>query len=158
MTTTAFIAKYQLPVIYSSIGNSLLPSVIMAQAALETGWGASVVGNNMFGIKANGAFSPYWKGNAVNANTQEVINGSTGTYNLAFRQYASVQDSISDHTYFLIQNPRYKAVFAASTPEAQCQALQAAGYATDPAYANKLISIITKYGLKDLDKKKRLLK
>jgi flagellum-specific peptidoglycan hydrolase FlgJ len=154
MIATDFIAAYSTPVVLSSLGTALLPSVIMAQAALETGWGASVVGNNMFGIKASGATSPYWKGNSVSADTEEVIGGETGTYNLAFRQYANVQDSISDHTYFLRQNSRYASVFTAKTPENQCNALQAAGYATDPNYASKLISIINKYGLASLDKKK----
>jgi flagellum-specific peptidoglycan hydrolase FlgJ len=155
MTPTDFIGRYQNPVIIASMATGLFPSVTMAQAALETGWGASVVGNNMFGIKASGATSPYWKGNSVNSNTKEVIDGQTGTYNLAFRQYADVSDSIKDHTYFLKQNGRYAGVFSATTPEDQCRALQAAGYATDPTYANKLIQVITKYGLKDLDKKKR---
>ena len=155
MTASAFIAQYSNAVILSCITNGLFPSVTMAQAALETGWGTSVVGNNLFGIKASGATSPYWKGASVNATTHEVYNGVSALYKLNFRQYASVQDSISDHSYFLKQNGRYANVFSAATPEDQARALQAAGYATDPSYASKLIQIITKYDLKALDKKKR---
>ena len=129
----------------------------MAQMALETGWGASIPANNAFGIKAKGALSPYWDGSVYNAKTKEVYNGQTVTITDGFRAYASVQDSISDHNYFLKQNKRYtnSGVFSAATPEDQARALKAAGYATDPAYADKLISIINKYGLKSLDEKKK---
>jgi flagellum-specific peptidoglycan hydrolase FlgJ len=140
-----FISQYSDDVIQASQGNNLFPSVIMAQMCLETGYGKSKVGNNMFGVKATGAHSPYWNGAAMNADTTEVIDGQSGTYNLAFRAYDSIAQSIKDHSYFLLQNPRYKAagVFDAATPQDQARALQAAGYATDPDYATKLISTIT---------------
>ena len=157
LSATQFIAQFENAVIEATAGTGIFPSVKMAQAALETGWGKSLSGNNnnMFGIKAAGIHTPYWTGGYVIANTSEVIGGITGKYNLAFRKYASVSDSIRDHSYFLTQNSRYEKVFTAATPEAQAQALQAAGYATDPGYAGKLISVINQYGLKRLDLKKK---
>ncbi|MCX6265877.1 MAG: glucosaminidase domain-containing protein [Bacteroidetes bacterium] len=146
-----FFKKYGAALVEATQGTPLFPSIKAAQAALETGYGKSTIGNNLFGIKAAGAHSPYWQGKAQAAKTTEVLNGKAGTYNLEFRAYNSTADSIKDHSYFLLQNPRYKkaGVFTATTPEQQARALQAAGYATDPAY-----DIITKYGLKSLDKKK----
>ncbi|MEI6062308.1 MAG: glucosaminidase domain-containing protein [Bacteroidota bacterium] len=154
---TDFIAKFENAVILACAGSKIFPSVKMAQACLETGYGDHIFYNNMFGIKASGATSPYWNGNSKVSATQEVINGTEGTYNLAFRQYTTMADSIRDHTYFLQTNKRYttNGVFAAITPEAQCDALQKAGYATDPNYASTLKSIITNYNLKRLDQKKK---
>lgn len=156
MTPTQFISTYQNPVINACIGTRIFPSVKMAQMALETGWGKSIAANNAFGIKAKGAKGPYWNGDVYNAQTKEVINGKTISIVDGFRAYKNVADSIKDHTWFLEQNTRYTAggVFSATTPEAQAQALQKSGYATDPGYASKLISIINQYGLKKLDEKK----
>jgi len=154
-----FIATYRAPIIRSTIGTGIFPSVKMAQAALETGWGKSSIGNNLFGIKARGNHSPYWKGHAITADTTEYIQGEAGIYKEGFRVYNSIEDSIRDHTHFLQTNPRYKAnnVFAAETPEAQAMALQTAGYATDPNYATKLINIINQHNLKELDEKKKII-
>ena len=125
---------------------------------LETGWGKSKVGNNMFGIKAQGKKSPFWNGEAIKADTTEFIQGESGTYNLAFRKYPSIEASIRDHTHFLQDNSRYAAagVFKSQTPEQQAQALQNAGYATAPNYAAALINVIKSYNLKTLDEKKKL--
>jgi flagellum-specific peptidoglycan hydrolase FlgJ len=155
-----FFKQFGNSIIEACQGTPIFPSVKAAQMALETGYGKSKVGNNMFGIKASGAHSPYWSGRAQTAKTTEVIEGKAGTYNLAFREYNSISDSIRDHSYFLLQNPRYRkaGVFGASTPEQQAKALQAAGYATDPGYADKLIQIINRYGLKSLDEKKKRMK
>lgn len=157
MTSAQFIAKYENSVIEACAGTTIFPSVKMAQAALETGWGKSVPNNNLFGIKASGKLTPYWKGESGISRTREVIDGISGEYNLAFRSYASLADSIRDHTYFLQTNSRYSknGVFTAGTPEAQCKALQSAGYATDPNYANSLISVINSHNLKRLDVKKK---
>ena len=151
-----FFRQYGPAIVEACQGTAIFPSVKAAQMALETGYGKSKVGNNMFGIKAQGATSPYWKGKTISANTTEVIQGKAGTFNLAFRDYNSVADSIRDHSYFLLQNPRYRkaGVFSAKTPQDQTRALQAAGYATDPGYSDKLIQIIARYGLESLDKKK----
>jgi flagellum-specific peptidoglycan hydrolase FlgJ len=154
---TEFIAKYEAAIIEACAGTKLFPSLKMAQAALETGWGASIPNNNLFGIKAAGKITPYWKGESKISNTREVINGNSGQYNLAFRSYTTLADSIRDHSYFLQVNPRYTTagVFAATTPQAQAEALQRAGYATDPNYALTLKMIILNYNLERLDQKKK---
>lgn len=153
MTPVAFIATFTTAIVNASQNTGIFPSVKMAQMALESGWGAHIIGNNAFGIKAAGAYSPYWQGAAINADTLEYVNGNYQSGPAMFRAYRSVQDSISDHTYFLQQNARYTnaGVFSATTPEAQAHALKAAGYATDPQYAYKLINIINNYNLKTLD-------
>ncbi|MCX6250732.1 MAG: glucosaminidase domain-containing protein [Bacteroidetes bacterium] len=151
-----FIRDHSEAVLEASLNTPLLPSVIMAQMGLETGWGKSKVGNNMFGIKAEGQKSPYWEGAVMNADTTEFVAGQARSYNLAFRAYRSITDSIKDHSYFLLQNPRYRkaGVFAAKTAAEQAIALQSAGYATDPEYADKLIQVMDRYDLYELDKKK----
>jgi flagellum-specific peptidoglycan hydrolase FlgJ len=157
MTPTEFIAKYSSAVVKACVGTGIFPSVKLAQMALETGWGKAIPANNAFGIKAKGATGKYWDGSVYNSRTKEVINGQTISIVDGFRAYESVQDSISDHNEFLKVNSRYTkaGVFSAATPEDQARALLAAGYATDPGYADKLISIINKYGLKSLDEKKK---
>lgn len=158
MKPSEFLAKYAQAFVIACQDNAIFPSVKLAQAALETGWGKSVVGNNMFGIKAAGGTSPYWHGATVTAGTSEYENGAYVGTNSRFRKYATVSDSIRDHTWFLEHNSRYAnaGVFTAATPEEQARALQKSGYATDPSYANKLISIINSYNLKQYDKKKSL--
>jgi flagellum-specific peptidoglycan hydrolase FlgJ len=172
MIPVEFVKKYTIAVIGAVTGTSLFASVKMAQLALETGWGKSVKGNNMTGIKADSK----WKGKVISFSTREVIGGVsqyfTGTNQVyssraavpanvsaqtLFRYYDSTTDSIKDHSKFLEQNARYEkaGVFSATTPEDQARALQAAGYATDPNYAASLISIINKYNLKELDQKKK---
>lgn len=157
MTPKDFLAKYATAFVVACQGTGLFPSVKLAQAALESGWGRHIVGNNMFGIKAAGKHSPYWHGDTVTAGTTEFQNGAYNATTSGFRRYASVGDSIKDHTWFLQQNGRYAAagVFRAQTPEEQAQALQRAGYATDPGYASKLIGIINTYNLKQYDEKKK---
>lgn len=157
MTAKEFFSKYAYDIIEAVQGTGLLASVKIAQAALESGYGKTIItgNNNMFGIKASGQKTPFWNGNAKLLGTTEVINGKTVNINDAFRAYSNIGDSIKDHTYFLISNKRYKSVLDAKTPEEQAAALQSAGYATDPDYASKLINIINKYNLKEYDKKKR---
>ena len=147
-----FFKQYGLAIQKATEGTNLFSSVKAAQMALETGYGKNMVGNNAFGIKATG------DGPSVNANTTEVVNGKSERDNLAFRAYDSVGNSIKDHTKFLQNNPRYTkaGVFSATTPEEQAQAIQRAGYATDPHYADKLISIINSNGLRSLDKRPTL--
>jgi flagellum-specific peptidoglycan hydrolase FlgJ len=156
MTAAEFFKKFGGDFILATNGTRLFPSVKAAQAALETGYGKSTVGgaNNMFGIKATGSTTPYWDGSVYNASTKEVANGVTYTTTSGFRAYKTLTDSIRDHSHLLTTLSRYKPVLAATTPEDQARALQSAGYATDPGYAAKLISIINMHGLKELDKKK----
>ncbi|MEM8816850.1 MAG: flagellar assembly peptidoglycan hydrolase FlgJ [Pseudomonadota bacterium] len=115
---------------------------ILAQAALETGWGKHVPESlggqssfNLFGIKADSR----WNGDAVSKQTLEFRNGIPQQESARFRSYASVAESVEDYARFIQDNPRYAAVGeSGATPEAFGSALSAAGYATDPDYAAKI--------------------
>ena len=122
------------------------PEALLAQAALETGWGRHVMPGpdgqpsyNLFGIKADRG----WDGQLVNLSTVEFKDGVAMKTRAAFRAYGSYTESFADYVEFLKANPRYqKALAAASDPEAFVEELQRAGYATDPAYAAKLKGIL----------------
>ena len=121
------------------------PRYLVAQAALETGWGKSVMRNsdgssshNLFGIKATGN----WDGGQARAITSEYRDGQFVKETAAFRSYDSYQDSFHDLVSLLQNNARYQdAVKAADNPEQFVQELQKAGYATDPNYASKISQI-----------------
>lgn len=117
------------------------PEAIVAQAALESGWGRSAIGNNVFGIKADKS----WTGPKQLVHTREVINGQDTYIDDWFRDYASVELSIEDHFKFLVQNTRYRdaGVFDKKGDLAYFSALQRAGYATDPNYAMVLSQVLT---------------
>ena len=121
-----------------SIGVS--PEAIIAQAALETGWGKSAIGNNIFGIKAAGG----WTGKTQDVLTWEHVDGQAVQLVDTFRDYDSIAESFADHFRFLVENSGYRnaGVFARQSDEAYFAALQRAGYATDLAYAAKLGSIL----------------
>lgn len=157
MTPTEFLKKYGDAFVVACEGTKLFPSVKLAQAALESGWGKYAAGNNLFGIKAAGFKSPYWNGDYVTSRTTEYENGQFVPQTSKFRKYASISDSIKDHNVFLQTYDRYANVFKANTPEDQAQALQNAGYAgNNPDYARRLINIINTYNLKRFDEKKNL--
>ncbi len=115
---------------------------ILAQAALETGWGKHIPeapggdsSFNLFGIKADSR----WGGDAVSKATLEFRDGIPQQERARFRAYASVEESVADYARFIKDNPRYADVGrSGSTPEAFGEALASAGYATDPAYAEKI--------------------
>ena len=119
--------------------------VIVAQAALETGWGKKVpytdAGKNsfnLFGIKAGGS----WRGDSVSKATLEFESGSFRQRQAKFRAYDSVEQAMGDYAEFLSGNPRYAQALAAGKDRVSfANALQAAGYATDPQYANKILHI-----------------
>ncbi|EJN34989.1 flagellar rod assembly protein/muramidase FlgJ [Pseudomonas sp. GM84] len=121
------------------------PRYLVAQAALETGWGKSVMRNsdgssshNLFGIKATGN----WEGDSARAITSEFRDGQFVKETAAFRSYDSYQDSFHDLVSLLQNNSRYQdAVKSADKPEQFVQELQKAGYATDPNYASKISQI-----------------
>ncbi|MDF0731926.1 flagellar assembly peptidoglycan hydrolase FlgJ [Pseudomonas entomophila] len=121
------------------------PRYLVAQAALETGWGKSVMRNadgssshNLFGIKATGN----WQGDQARAITSEFRGGQFVKETAAFRSYDSYQDSFHDLVSLLQSNARYQdAVKAADNPEQFVRELQKAGYATDPNYASKISQI-----------------
>lgn len=127
--------------------SGLHPQLILAQAALESGWGRREIpaadgtpSHNLFGIKATGD----WQGKTTEINTTEYLNGVKRKVKAAFRVYDSYEHALSDYARLLTKNPRYSNVVQSSTPEQGAKALQAGGYATDPAYATKLITIIQK--------------
>lgn len=122
-------------------------SVTIAQAAVESGWGERVIGNNLFGIKA----TPDWMGKVVSFLTHEYEGGQLKQVVATFREYASWADSIADHTLFLRHNPRYAKAFLCDNPECFVQALSTAGYSTNPEYAKLLTEIITTHKLEQYD-------
>lgn len=121
------------------------PSVLLAQAALETGWGRSVIRNgdgsssfNLFGIKAGSQ----WDGKRAGVVSLEFDQGVAVRRAASFRAYESYEESFRDYVRFLRENPRYATALAkADDPAAYARELQKAGYATDPHYANKILSI-----------------
>lgn len=120
------------------------PRALVAQAALETGWGRKGISragggdsNNLFGIKASG-----WNGDSVTASTHEYVDGVRTTETAAFRAYDSPEQSFADYVRLLKTNPRYQQALQAGTDIRRfAQGLQRAGYATDPAYAAKITAI-----------------
>ncbi len=134
-------------------GTGLFPSVMMAQAILESGNGESLLAknyNNHFGIKA----SPSWRGKRVNLATEEVSSGLAYHTDADFRVYDSAEDSFTDRNKILLENPAYNqaGVFKAVSPEQQAMALQVAGYASDLNYSSLLINIIDHNNLTELDR------
>lgn len=127
---------------------NILPSITIAQAILESGWGKHRVGNNVFGIKATSD----WKGKTKTATTTEYKNGKWVSEKATFRDYDSVADSLLDHAKLVGTNDRYAAVRSATNYKDAAKALQSAGYATDPNYANKLINLIEQNKLDQYDK------
>ena len=111
------------------------PELVAAHAALESGWGRHAPGNNMFGIKAGGS----WQGAVQALATLEVEGGVAHERNEQFRGYGDMAGSFEDYAGMLLDNPRYRrALNTGSDAQAFAHALQAGGYATDPAYADKL--------------------
>jgi flagellum-specific peptidoglycan hydrolase FlgJ len=114
------------------------PRVLLAQAALETGWGHSVVGNNIFGIKAGSS----WSGATVAANTHEMTDGRLIAHRASFRSYDNVGQAVDDYVALVSASNRYRsALGAGDNPAAYAQALTAGGYATDRDYVAKLTAV-----------------
>ncbi len=120
------------------------PRALVAQAALETGWGKRQINHgdgrsahNLFGIKATG-----WKGERATVGTHEYVDGVRRNETASFRSYASPAESFADYVRLLKSNPRYqKALQAGTDVRGFARGLQQAGYATDPSYASKIASI-----------------
>ena len=124
------------------------PSTLLAQSALETGWGQHLPsgkdgqhGFNLFGIKADAR----WNGPVTKVDTLEYFSGQPIKVNAAFRQYDSFEQSFNDYAEFVSSQPRYQpALEKANDAAGYIQALQEAGYATDPKYAEKVQGILNR--------------
>ena len=157
MKPKEFIEMIKGPAIEIEQEHGIPAAVIIAQAALETGWLRHEIRDkhtgensyNLFGIKAHGG----WEGNTVTIDTHEFVDGERVKVEDKFRSYNSFQESILDHMQFLFDNPRYEKTLKASNPIEFARRLQAAGYATDPDYADKLISIMKTYDLLEISLK-----
>jgi len=124
----------------------LQPQALLAQAALETGWGRRMItkldgqpSHNLFGIKADRR----WQGEKVNVSTLEYEQGSAVKRRQSFRSYESFRESFNDYIDFLNGNPRYQQALAStSNSSTYFNELQKAGYATDPKYAEKIDAVL----------------
>jgi flagellar protein FlgJ len=124
----------------------LNPLGLMAQAALETGWGQRMPRNadgssslNMFGIKAG----EEWSGARATADSMEVSHGVASLKRTAFRAYGSIEESVTDFANLLKNSPRYRqAIAAGDDVGAYIAGIGKSGYATDPDYSNKLNQIL----------------
>jgi len=127
-------------------------SITLAQGMLQSNWGRSelaVTANNHFGIKCGNN----WTGNTMYWNDDEYKDGEL--IESCFRSYSYVEESFYDHSYFITSKSRYQTLFTYDITDYRSwsNGLLAAGYATDPNYADKLIKIIEKYGLFEYDLK-----
>lgn len=126
----------------------VLPSVTVAQAILESGWGQSGLStqaHNLFGIKGS------YNGQYVTMQTREVYNGQSYYIYDNFRKYANNSESVEDHGNFLYSNSRYANLLGDQSYASVARKLQADGYATDPSYASSLIKLVEMYNLTQLD-------
>ena len=122
------------------------PGLLIAQAALETGWGKHTMkfddgrsAFNLFGIKAG----PDWSGPSLQRASLEFADGVLSSRVSRFRAYASPAESLADYVDFIHRSPRYAgALQAGGDDQAYIRAIHRAGYATDPDYADKVISIL----------------
>lgn len=149
--TTVFLNKYADAITKACLANGLLPSVGIAQAALESGWGRSgltIRGNALYGIKATAS----WKGKRLVCDTFEYYDGDRVDGPDCFRAYDSTLDSINDYVLFL-QLKHYARLKTTRDPQTYCTYLKQAGYATAPDYVSKLMGIINGYELTKYDYK-----
>jgi flagellum-specific peptidoglycan hydrolase FlgJ len=151
MTPADFIASIA-PAAKASMALTKIPaSFVIAEGALESAWGDSELcrnARNIFGVKADAA----WRGATVSMPTHEVIRGKTVQVQALWRAYPDYLSCIRDHALFLLDNPRYApALQHADNAEIFAQGVAAAGYATDPDYAAKIIAIIRAHGLTEYD-------
>jgi len=113
-------------------------SFTLAQAALESSWGARAPGCNLFGVKADKS----WTGPVTLVATHEVVKGERVAITDRFRCYLDWAECLADRADFFRRNPRYSRCFQESTGAGWARAVARAGYATDPDYAEKLIAVM----------------
>jgi len=123
------------------------PEMLVAHAALESGWGKRAIRNadgsnshNLFGIKAGAS----WHGATTQVMTTEYVNGVAQKKMGSFRSYGSYQEAFADYAKVLASSPRYRNVMnQGRNIQGFAQGLQSGGYATDPRYAHKLIDVMS---------------
>lgn len=145
-----FIAAIAPAAVASAKLTKIPASFTIAEGALESGWGSSgllVQCCNMFGVKADKA----WAGEILSMPTLEYINGKKVTVIAKWRKYPNWQACIDDHAKFLLTNKRYAGAFKFTDAAGFTRAVAAAGYATDPQYADKILSIIRSHNLTRFD-------
>jgi flagellar protein FlgJ len=145
----AFLEPLAEPAQAASRRTGVPAELILAQAALETGWGQYQIvtpegqnSHNLFGIKAGSQ----WQGPTTEVTTHEHIEGQRVRLRDRFRVYESFEAAFTDYASLISESPRYAAVTRAPDAEQAARELQAGGYATDPAYADKLIRIMESLG------------
>lgn len=150
----SFVEALKPAVVSVSKKTGIVPSVILAQAILESAWGTSKLAkeaNNLFGIKVG----QNWQGETFEVETREVRNGTSVTEKASFRSYKSVADSVTDYGNFFTSTPwrtkNYQEFRTATNYVDAANALQKSGYATDPQYGEKIKSVIERYALNKLD-------
>lgn len=146
---TDFLDRLQAPARRASRASGVPAELILAQAALETGWGRRQIAtasggdsHNLFGIKAGSQ----WRGATADVLTTEYVDGQAQRRVERFRAYPSLDAGLADYARLIGGNPRYAGVVAAPDAAQAARALQQAGYATDPAYADKLIAVMASLG------------
>jgi len=150
MTPQEFVSAVGKAARQSMASTNIPASFVVADAALESGWGKSLLtvqGFNLFGVKADSS----WKGATLTMQTREFLNGQWIMVPALWRKYPDWLASINDHAQFLLTNARYSGCFSHKDGIGFAQAVQSAGYATDPLYGEKIISIINQYKLSNLD-------
>ena len=145
----AFIDRIGAPARAAARASGVPAELIIAQAALETGWGQRRIpaadgrdSHNLFGIKAGAE----WNGAVTEVRTHEYIDGKRQVQTARFRVYPSYEQAFTDYARLIARSPRYAAVRSAPDAHAAARALQQGGYATDPAYADKLGAILDRIG------------
>ncbi|WP_077003184.1 flagellar assembly peptidoglycan hydrolase FlgJ [Variovorax sp. KK3] len=144
----AFVGRMGASAQAASDASGVPAPLILAQAALESGWGKREIrgddgtqSHNLFGIKADRS----WKGPTVETTTTEYVDGEPQKVRAKFRAYGSYEEAFTDYAKFITRNPRYANVLATDDPAEAAHGLQKAGYATDPQYGHKLVRIMQKF-------------
>lgn len=140
----------------------VLASVTVAQAIIESAWGTSTLAKkakNLFGMKANigGSWKSEWDGKKYKVKTQEYLNGRYVTITDSFRKYKTIQQSVSDHSAYLLGSEirkgvlRYAGIKGCKSYEKTAKIIKKGGYATAPNYVDALVNVIEKYNLDQFD-------
>ncbi len=147
MTQQEFLAELAPLAIASAKVTGIPAGFVLAQGALESGWGNSALTRlacNLFGVKADAS----WHGDTLAMETEEVVNHKPVMVPALWRKYANWADCVNDHAQFFLRNPRYATALTlccgatADVSVAFTRAIAQEGYASDPNYANKVIAVI----------------